>query len=112
NTLWAWIAALGVARHAGIVSPAYGVYRRRPNCALSSEYMDYLLRTPLYAAEYMRRSTGVRSSRMRLYPDKFLCIPLIEPPPDDQAAIVRFLSHADHKFNALLRSKRKQLALV
>jgi type I restriction enzyme S subunit len=27
NTLWAWMAALGVTRHIGIVSPAYGVYR-------------------------------------------------------------------------------------
>lgn len=27
NTLWAWMAALGVSRHKGIVSPAYGVYR-------------------------------------------------------------------------------------
>ncbi|MBL1639434.1 restriction endonuclease subunit S, partial [Klebsiella pneumoniae] len=27
NTLWAWMAALGTSKHAGIVSPAYGVYR-------------------------------------------------------------------------------------
>ncbi len=26
NTLWAWMAALGVSKHLGIVSPAYGVY--------------------------------------------------------------------------------------
>ena len=25
NTLWAWMEALGVSRHTGIVSPAYGV---------------------------------------------------------------------------------------
>ena len=25
NTLWAWMAALGVTRHTGIVSPTYGV---------------------------------------------------------------------------------------
>ena len=27
NTLWAWMAALGVTKHTGIVSPAYAVYR-------------------------------------------------------------------------------------
>lgn len=26
NTLWAWMAALGVAKQVGLVSPAYGVY--------------------------------------------------------------------------------------
>ncbi len=112
NTLWAWMAALGVAKHSGIVSPAYGVYRRRDDCPLSPAYMDYLLRTPQYAAEYMRRSTGVRASRMRLYPDKFLSIPLICPPADEQEAIVRFLAHAERRFQAVIRAKRKQLALV
>lgn len=27
NTMWAWMAAIGVSRHVGIVSPAYGIYR-------------------------------------------------------------------------------------
>ncbi len=112
NTLWAWMAALGVTNHAGIVSPAYGVYRPRPGCVILSKYLDYLLRTPQYAAEYLRRSTGVRSSRMRLYPDKFLCIPLIVPPPAEQAAIVRLLNYADSRFGSVIRAKRRQLALV
>ena len=31
NTLWAWMGAMGVAKHEGIVSPAYHVYRIAPN---------------------------------------------------------------------------------
>jgi type I restriction enzyme S subunit len=27
NTMWAWMAALGVSKHTGIVSPSYAVYR-------------------------------------------------------------------------------------
>jgi type I restriction enzyme, S subunit len=27
NTMWAWMAALGVSNHTGIVSPSYGMYR-------------------------------------------------------------------------------------
>ena len=30
NSLWAWGRGLGVSRHHGIVSSAYGVYRLRP----------------------------------------------------------------------------------
>src|SRR5258708_3890269 len=26
NTLWAWMGALGISRHSGMVSPAYGTY--------------------------------------------------------------------------------------
>ena len=29
NTMWAWMGALGVSTHAGIISPAYAVYRPR-----------------------------------------------------------------------------------
>jgi len=28
NTMWAWMSALGVSNHHGIVSPSYGVYSR------------------------------------------------------------------------------------
>lgn len=70
NTMWAWMGALGVARHAGIVSPSYGVYRPLTGCAILPRYADYLLRTPFYVADYQRRSTGVNSSRLRLYPEQ------------------------------------------
>lgn len=71
NTLWAWMAALGVAKQTGIVSPAYGVYRPLAAGCFMPRYADLLLRTPMYAAEYLRRSTGVNSSRLRLYPEQF-----------------------------------------
>lgn len=56
NTLWAWMGALGVTRHTGIVSPAYGVYRPLAEAGMLPAYADYLLRTSLYAAEHQRRS--------------------------------------------------------
>lgn len=112
NTLWAWMAALGVTKYHGIVSPAYGVYRPLATRELLPEFADYLLRTPLYAAEYLRRSTGVNSSRMRLYPEHFLRVPLICPPVEEQAAIVRFLHHANRQFDRLIRSKKRQAALL
>jgi len=85
NTMWAWMGALGVARHFGIVSPAYGVYRPLTTTELLPTYADYLLRTPIYAAEYQRCSTGVNSSRLRLYPEQFLRMAIVIPPPTEQA---------------------------
>jgi type I restriction enzyme, S subunit len=112
NTLWAWMAALGVARHAGIVSPAYAVYRPLPGSGLLPRFADHLLRTPLYAAEYLRRSKGVRHSRMRLYPEQFLRIPIVCPPIPDQTAIVRFLDWANGRLDRAVRAKRRVIALL
>ena len=112
NTLWAWMAALGVTKHKGIVSPAYGVYRLINAATFLPRFADQLLRTPLYADEYQRRSTGVNSSRLRLYPEAFFRIPVVLPPPDDQAAIVRFLDHANRKIDGFIRAKRKLIGLL
>ncbi len=40
NTMWAWMSALGVSNHDGIVSPAYGVYRPRSNQDYDNYYLD------------------------------------------------------------------------
>jgi type I restriction enzyme S subunit len=112
NTLWAWMAALGVSPITGIVSPAYGVYRPlRPDRVLPG-FIDLLLRVPAYVSEYQRRSTGVNSSRLRLYPESFLRIPLLLPEPSEQAMIVRFLGHALAKVDRFVRAKRKLIGLL
>ena len=112
NTLWAWMAALGVTRHTGIVSPAYGVYRPIAGGGILPAYADHLLRTPMYAAEYQRRSTGVNSSRLRLYPEQFLRVAVLVPPLDEQALIVRFLNWANANLERMIRAKRKTIALL
>lgn len=112
NTLWAWMGALGVTRYEGIVSPAYGVYRPLQGSGLSPTYANYLLRTPLYAAEYQRRSTGVNSSRLRLYPEHMLSVPVLVPPEEDQTAIVRFLNWANRRLERAIRAKRKVIAFL
>ncbi|MDP2683345.1 MAG: restriction endonuclease subunit S [Deltaproteobacteria bacterium] len=112
NTMWAWMGALGVARHDGIVSPSYGVYRPLDGCAILPSFADHLLRTPTYVAEYHRRSTGVNSSRLRLYPEQFLKIEVVVPPLNEQAAIVRFLDWMNGRLDRAIRAKRKELALI
>ncbi len=112
NTMWAWMAALGVSGQTGIVSPAYGVYRLKASDAFAPKYLDHLLRTQGYAAEYRCRSTGVNDSRLRLYPESFLEIPILCPPKEEQAAIVRFLDHADRRIRRAVRAKRKLIALL
>ncbi len=112
NTLWAWMAALGASRHVGIVSPAYGVYR--PHCAdsFNPAYLDYLLRTRAYVAEYIGRSTGIQSSRLRLYPNQFLDIALIQPPRPEQDQIVAYLRAQDAHIARFIKAKRELIKLL
>ena len=90
NTMWAWMSALGVSKNVGIISPAYGVYRPHNEQDFLPEYVNYLLRTSMLKWEYICRSTGIRASRLRLYPDKFLDIPLPCPPIAEQEKMLRF----------------------
>jgi len=112
NTMWAWMGALGVSRFEGIVSPSYAVYRRRGDNSMLSEYTDRLLRTPQYVSEYVSRSTGIRSSRLRLYPEQFLDIPIVQPPLDEQRQIESFLASMDRLSRRLIRAKRRQIELL
>lgn len=104
NTMWAWMAALGVARQIGLVSPSYAVYRPHRSSSLLPAYVDHLLRTQPYASEYLCRSTGIRLSRLRLYPEQFLRIPMVCPPPDEQRAIANFLDQHGRWVRQYIRS--------
>ena len=112
NTMWAWMSALGVSNHDGIVSPAYGVYRPRNKQNYDNYFLDHLLRIEGYRSEYICRSTGIRSSRLRLYPDKFLSMPVVCPPQEEQQAITRFLKAQDHLFRKFIRNKRRLIELL
>jgi type I restriction enzyme S subunit len=110
--MWAWMAALGVSQYEGIVSNAYGVYRPYEGAELDGRYYDRLLRTETYRAEYVRRSTGVTTSRLRLYPPKLLAMPLIQPPPEEQRRIADFLDAYTAQVHRLIAAKRRTIAAL
>lgn len=110
NTLWAWMGAMGVAKQDGIVSPAYNVYR--PTHAFDSDYLDHLVRTPLFVAEITRYSKGVWSSRMRLYPEGLYEASMPVPPVAEQAQIVQELAHQTQHLDALSNATKDTIGLL
>ena len=46
------------------------------------------------------------------YTDRFGAIPISLPPPEEQAAIVRFLDYANGRLERAIRAKRKVIALL
>jgi type I restriction enzyme S subunit len=110
NIMLAWNGSLGISRYDGIVSPAYCVYRFNKDAL--PWYFHKLFRLPLYKGRIKAASTGVVESRLRLYSDDLGRIEALFPPPDEQAAIVRFLDHANRKIDRFIRTKRKLIGLL
>lgn len=112
NTMWAWMGAMGISRHEGIVSPAYGVYSYRTPDDTHPPYFDYLYRTPEYVAEMTRWSRGVTSSRLRLYPDVFLSLAIVVPPLDEQQRITKYLDAKTAATRTLIEKAQRFIELA
>lgn len=110
NTLWAWMGAMGIARQAGIVSPAYNVYTPRAN--YEAAYVNAVVRMPAFAREAERFSKGVWSSRLRLYPAEFFQIALPIPPVDEQVAIAKSLERYSVEYGALAGEAEAAITLL
>ncbi len=96
----------------GIVSPpAYNVYE--PRCPrLAPAYVDALVRLPVFAQEVTRYSTGVWSSRLRLYPEGFFEVYLPVPPQEEQHAIVEHIARETTKLDAVRAATERTIALL
>ena len=110
NKLLAWMGAVGVSHFDGVTSPAYDVLR--PRQQLESNYYHHLFRTNLYLKLFKAQSRGIMDMRLRLYFDELGQIPLLCPPLDEQAAIVRFLDWTNGRLERAIGAKRKVIALL
>jgi len=110
NTLWAWMGAMGTARVDGIVSPAYNVYT--PGSRLIPDYVDALVRIPVFTQEVTRYSKGVWSSRLRLYPEGFFQTHWPVPPVEEQREIVRHIATETTKIDRLRAATEHSITLL
>ena len=110
NIMLAWNGSLGVAAVDGIASPAYCVFRA--NAGAAPRFFHYLFRTPLFTGAFKTVSRGVVDSRLRLYPDAFFRLSSPVPPLAEQAAIVRFLDHANRRIRRYIAAKQELIVLL
>ncbi len=98
---------VGISRHRGIITSAYMCLRVRSD--LSPDF-GYLL---LNGYDLMKVLYGFGSGlRQNLDFSHIKRMPIPIPPPDEQAAIVRFLDHADREIRKYIAVKRKLIALL
>ena len=110
NMMRMWQGAVGVVPVDGLVSPAYVVARSFPK--IHGVYYCAQFKMDLYLGEIDAVSRGIVKDRNRLYWDQFKQMRSLAPPPDEQAAIVRFLDHANRKIDGFIRAKRKLIGLL
>lgn len=111
NTMWMWQGAIGVSKYEGVISPSYNVYRQKEKF-YDSQYLDYLLREPTVVDVYHSLSTGIRPSRLRLYPEQLFSIDFPVPSIEEQEKIVRYINWQLSKINKLIRNLRAQIELI
>ncbi len=98
---------VGLSRHDGMITGAYTIFESLGRG--SAEYFELFYRamddrkllSPLYS--------GLRNT---IPPERFLGTKSPLPPPDEQAAIVRFLDWANGRLERAIRAKRKVIALL
>ena len=112
NIMLAWKGAQGISAYEGIVSPSYVVYK--PICShdICPRYFHYLLRCDTYKTVFKRWSTGIIDSRLRLYPEAFLRIPLLLPPKSVQEAIATFLDTKTTEIDSLIVKTERSIKLL
>ena len=105
NKMRAWQGAIVASELRGIISPAYVVMRLREDRNLP-RYFHHLYRTPHFAKEAERWSYGITSDMWSLRPEHFKTIYTPQPPPEEQAAIVRYLDYANGQLGRAIAAKR------
>jgi type I restriction enzyme S subunit len=82
----------------------------RPRMDACPPFLGYALDSYASAGQ---KATMCRGSTIKhIYPDELRLLAVSLPPPDEQAAIVRFLDHANWKIDGFIRAKRKLIGLL
>ena len=97
----------GLSRHRGIITSAYICLRTRAE--LSRRYGYLLLHTYDLKKVFYGLGSGLRQN---LSWTDFKLLPCLVPPLPEQAAIVRYLDHADGRIRRYVTAKRKLIALL
>lgn len=105
------IGSVGRSRYTGCLSPVYYVLTRRSDSD-DPRYLAAIFSSKPFHESLVRIGNGILAHRMRIPMDLLKCEPFPIPPPDEQAAIVRFLDWANGRLERAIRAKRKVIALL
>jgi type I restriction enzyme, S subunit len=97
------------AHHRGIISPAYTILK--PGKSATSGFYTHFFKAKPFIDSLSLFVTGIREGQNVDY-ERLSRAEMPLPPESEQAAIVRFLVHANRKIDGFIRAKRKLIALL
>ncbi|MET7494326.1 restriction endonuclease subunit S [Streptomyces sp900116325] len=110
NRMKAWQGSVGISAHRGIISGHYICFRPRHD--EDSRFLNWLLRSDIYAAEYRRLSRGVRPNQIEIDNDGLRVLPVHLPPLEEQRRIADFLDAETARIDRLIAASHKQSNLI
>ncbi len=106
----AFAGAVGVADADGKGTPVYSVCE--PGLMADSQYYAYAVREMARSQWIQALAKGIRERSTDFRFEGFGSQPVPLPPLPEQAAIVRFLDHADRRIRRYIRAKQKLIKLL
>lgn len=100
---------LEFAHYRGIISPAYTVLQ--PRAEANSGYYTHFFKSRQFIDSLSLFVTGIREGQNIDY-ERMSRAEMPLPPKEEQAAVVRFLAHANRKIDGFIRAKRKLIGLL
>lgn len=95
--------------HRGIISPAYTVLTA--GSAVYRDYLTFLFKSKPFISSLTLAVTGIREGQNIDY--SMLAVDLLPVPPvEEQAAIVKYLTHANARIDKAIAAKRRLVALL
>ena len=105
------IGSVGLSKFTGCLSPVYYVLTRRSETD-RTRYLDAYFQTRPFQRSLVRIGNGILAHRMRVPMELLKCEPFPRPPTQEQAAIVRYLDHADRRIRRHISAKQKLITLL
>lgn len=110
NRMKAWQGSVGISSLRGIVSGHYICFA--PQHEEDDVYLNWLFRSPRYAAGYGLISRGVRIGQAEIDNDHYRLLPVVVPPLTEQKAIAATLDEKTAKIDILIDEAERFIELT
>lgn len=110
NRMKAWQGSVGISGLRGIVSGHYICFAPRHDA--DSRYLNWLFRSPPYAAGYSLQSRGVRIGQAEIDNDLYRVMPVLLPPTEEQRAIADYLGRETARIDTLIEEQQRLIEML
>ena len=104
------IGSVGLSSETGCLSPVYYILVGRNDD--HPHYLNAIFQCPQFHQSLIRIGNGILDHRMRIPMELLKCELLPRPPIAEQAAIVRYLDHADGRIRRYISAKERLIGLL